>query len=368
MIGERTLEIFKEYKDQIHIMPLKFDDVPVVTDCWVYNRLAIIRSSKYYEAWIATHYNLISTENHNFYFGETDFDLPSYYDPILKRSAFRLLNANKNNIVDKLCCQLAKGQYVVMHVKTNREGSNFHEVLFYGFNKIAKCFYVVGLVKSVFNTYAIKFEELENTFDEIKVYFNSNLTRAMDLSLRFQFPATVFKLNKSYRPENSSLEAYQKIKKELNGGLIEKSSRVDFNNYGGAHKIFLGLSCLDSAYQMLQKEKCGQNAQWFRGITSGVKKLHEHRLMMLCSMRFLYKNWKGIMNEQSNSFISEYEMCCENVGRWVNKIIKYDITHDPSILDQIINDIPHEYEKEKKCLDGFVNKSIDLEKYNNLFV
>lgn len=367
-IGERKLEIFKEYKNQIHIMPMKFNDVPVVTDCWVYNRLAIIRTSKHYEEWVASHYNLISTENHNFYFGETDFDLPSYYDPILKRSAFRLLKANRNNIVDKLCGQLSKGQYVVMHVKTVQEGSNFHEVLFYGFNKIAKCFYVVGLVKNLFNTYTIKFEELENTLDEIKEYFNSHLTRAMDLSLRFQFPATVFKLNKSYKPQNCALEAYQKIKKELYGGLIEKSPRVDFNGYGSSHKIFFGLSCLDSAYQMLQKEKSGGNDRWFRGITSAIKKLHEHRLMMLCSMRFLYKNWKGIMNEQTKSYISEYEICCENVGRWVNKIIKYDITHNYSILDQIINDIPNEYEKEKECLDSFVNKSIDFKKYNDLFV
>ena len=74
------------------------------------------------------------------------------------------------------------------------------------------------------------------------------------------------------------------------------------------------------------------------------------------------------MNEQTKSYISEYEICCENVGRWVNKIIKYDITHDYSILDQIINDIPNEYEKEKECLDSFVNKSIDFKKYNDLFV
>ncbi len=37
-------------------LPIHIEDVDSVTDCWIYNRLAIIKTSPYYKDWIASHW------------------------------------------------------------------------------------------------------------------------------------------------------------------------------------------------------------------------------------------------------------------------------------------------------------------------
>ena len=57
-------------------LPIHIDDVESVTDCWIYNRLAIIKTSPYYRDWMASHYNLCSGSG-NFHFGEINMYPPS---------------------------------------------------------------------------------------------------------------------------------------------------------------------------------------------------------------------------------------------------------------------------------------------------
>ena len=82
-------------------LPIHIDDVESVTDCWIYNRLAIIKTSPYYRDWMASHYNLCSGSG-NFHFGEINMYPPSYHEEILQIKPLKVYNMNSTNIIDNL--------------------------------------------------------------------------------------------------------------------------------------------------------------------------------------------------------------------------------------------------------------------------
>lgn len=106
---------------------MRGESVAIVTECWLYNRLAIIQASRYAEDWIASHYNLYMAPDGNFLFGDMEIDLPSYHDEILQRRQIRLCSLSKENIVDTLRNNIQNNRYIVMFVKMNEK--HYHEVL-----------------------------------------------------------------------------------------------------------------------------------------------------------------------------------------------------------------------------------------------
>ena len=56
-----------------------------VTDCWIFTRLAILKTSEYYEDWVASHYPLYADPDSNFFFWETSTILPAQFWSMLSR-------------------------------------------------------------------------------------------------------------------------------------------------------------------------------------------------------------------------------------------------------------------------------------------
>lgn len=122
-------------------MPIETENIPCVTDCWIYNRLIIIKTSKYYTDWIASHYNLFSKlSNYDFNFGETGLTDPNYHDDILARKQIKIFKVSKDKIVEKLTHYLLKGYYINIYIKNDTENVSYHEVVIYGFDDFKKIF------------------------------------------------------------------------------------------------------------------------------------------------------------------------------------------------------------------------------------
>ena len=97
-------------------LPIHIEDIDSVTDCWIYNRLAIIKTSPYYKDWIASHYNLYSDAG-NFHFGEMNMYPPSYHEEILQRKSLKVFHMDSSNIIDTLKDNIKNGYYIIMHIK-----------------------------------------------------------------------------------------------------------------------------------------------------------------------------------------------------------------------------------------------------------
>lgn len=108
-------------------LPINMDNVECVTECWTYNRMIILKTSPYYEDWIASHYNLYAaknnTNNYGFLFGETHIYTPDYYDDILIRRQVKYFEQTVDGFVDMLKGEIQKGYYVNIMLKPFPEKS-----------------------------------------------------------------------------------------------------------------------------------------------------------------------------------------------------------------------------------------------------
>lgn len=131
-------------------LPIQIDDIGCVTDCWIYNRLAIIKTSPFYSDWIASHYDLLSMDHNNIFFGDISLYPPSYHDSILLRKQLLLSQFTKANIIKRIKECIENGYYVIITLKQYSDRDFYHEVLIYGFDDNKSVLLTVGLDKNRF--------------------------------------------------------------------------------------------------------------------------------------------------------------------------------------------------------------------------
>lgn len=362
-------EMLYNQKKQIVKLPIDIEDVATVTECWTYNRLAIIKTSPYYRDWIASHYDLYTTNEYNFYFGNTWLYPPSYYEEILQRKQIRLYSFTRDNVVAELKEALSNGYYIIMTVKPWKDENYFHEVLFFGYDDNDQQFVVVGLEHHGFQTKMFSYEHMKDTIEEIQAYFMNREREGIGLALSYQYPVTALKLNPGFVPDNCVFEAYYKVKREIEGEFQDEHSMCGLAQYAWNLYRYKGISCLDAFRQMLEKEIVGEGfVEWFRGISNAAKKLLEHRLMMTCSMNYVLEKWEFAITEEARVSVANYSKSNESVEKWLNLCMKYEFTQDKELLRRIIMEIPKQFSIEKQSLETFVKKGINWEAFNGKYL
>ncbi len=333
-------------------LPLERESVAVVTECWLYNRLAIIQASRYAEDWIASHYNLYMAPDGNFLFGDMEIDLPSYHDEILQRRQIRLCSLSKENIVDTLRNNIQNNRYIVMFVKMNEK--HYHEVLLYGFDDEAQAFETVGLSQYRFGAAQISYAYMVETIDDIKrhLYYEYE---SIDISSRYQFYVTAFSIQPTYVTDGCVFGAYEKIQHEVCGKTIQSQTGKGYNdNAAPPQTSYTGIACLRGLWKMLDTEiRHGEFHPVFRGLVNNVHTIYEHRSMLYQSMQYICKKWNIDCKNQAYQSMDEYGVCCQRTQRWLNMTIKYEQTGDPQPLHNIMREIPEAYDEEYQCLEGF---------------
>lgn len=269
-------------------LPIQIANVDCVTDCWIYNRLAIIAASPYYEDWVASHYELYTAAGYNFYFGETSLTPPGYHDAILERRQLRLFAMTEETILGAIREELLRGWYLIFYVKDFMVQDHYHEVLIYGFDDGREEILVAGLKGYTFQEFAVPYAYLRDTLADLKQYFMDDIQQGANLSFHFQYPLTALRLRKDYEAANCPFEAYVKLENELKGDAFTRQTMFGFDDYRENETIYRGINCLYGFMKMLQQEVEGQPfEEWFRGMASGAKKIHEHQRMLRRTMGYL---------------------------------------------------------------------------------
>ncbi len=355
--------------DKVFTLPIVIEDVECVTECWTHNRMAVLKTSPYYEDWIASRYNIYTTSQFNFRFGETWMYTPDYYDPILESKPVHLFGMTASNVVKKLKIELENGYHLIMTIKPYRDKEIFREVDFYGYNDHEEVFYGIKIEKGVFQKQTYSYAYIAEMLPELQNNFLKREQRGMELSIQYEYPIYVFKLWDEYSTENCAFYAYKKISDELNGAILHKHMRNTTGGYEMTTKVYRGIACLDGLVDMIHKILAGEEMEpGCQGIVVAVQKLYEHRRMMIVSMRYVLRKWEKAMKPETVECIKRYEECCEIVQKWVNMAIKYRLTQSEELLRKIEEEVPGVYEREHDVLDQFVNSCLDWDTFNKLYI
>jgi len=352
-----------------HKLPLNITDIECVTECWTYYRLIILKTSPYYEDWLASHYNLFATDNHRFLFGYVRLFAPEYYDAILFRKQIYLFELEEYNVIDTLKKELSDGNYLNMMIRPIKDKDWIHEVLIYGFNDIDKVFHTIGYENRSFKKIDYSYEHILSTLEKVKAHFRKDNQKGMNLSAWHQYPITAFRINDNYCSDNCVFDAYRKLLDELQGAPLDLNQMKAPGEYEVYTKIHKGLSCLDALSDLLHKVLNGEiDDEKAHLVIPALKKLHEHRHMMVITMKYIQKKWHKALFPQTADHISSYEKCYETVGKWLNMSLKYELIGKTEMLQSILSEIPQVAEKEFHCLNELVHNCIDWDKFNENYI
>lgn len=355
--------------EKIVELPTNIYNVECVTECWTYNRLIVLKTSPYYEDWIASHYSLYTTNQYNFRFGETWMYTPEYYDAILKSKPVHLFELTESNIIDRLKAELLNGYYLNMMIKPCKEKDLIHEVVVCGYDDYKQVFRIIRRENRIFQNQEYSYEYMKEILPEIQENFQNKKQRGMELSVQYQSPIYAFKLREDFPTENCAFHAYRKLINELEGTCFDDGKMNDTWVFKVCARVYRGISCLNALVDMINKVMAGEEMEpGFQGMTSAARKLYEHRRMIIISMRYILRKWETAMKPQTEMCISNYFECSLRVGKWVNMMIKFELTRNEDILKRIIAEVPEIYEKEYNALNKFVNDCIDWDKFNQYYI
>lgn len=348
-------------------LPINMDNVECVTECWTYNRMIILKTSPYYEDWIASHYNLYAAKNnknnYRFLFGETHIYTPDYYDDILIRRQIKYFEQTVDGFVDMLKSEIQNGYYINIMLKPFPEKEWTHEIVLYGYNDNEKVFKAVGLEKRIFKKKDYSYTFFENILPLMKEHFQDKQGKGMELSLEFQYPISAFRLREDFCSDGCVFGAFRKIKAELYGEILVKESLKAEGTYEQTATIYRGISCLDALSSYINEILEGKA---FDGaLVSSIKKLYEHRKMIMVSMKYIQKKWESSIDLNILvDCITTYEQCYLVVEKWVNMALKYELTEKKELLKKILDQIPEVIGKEYRSLNKFTNQCIEWMKFN----
>lgn len=229
-----------------------------VTECWIFNRLAILRTSEYYADWVASHYPLYADSDYNFFFGETSTLLPGYHDPILERKQINLFLLNSDTVVEKIQETIIDGYYLVMAAKIPTETEFYHEVLVYGYDDERRCFLVVEFRNRLFQLATYAYSYIIESFPMVQQHYRENKYLGLAHSLYYQFPLTALRINMNYNPKGCPFETYLKLDDEWSGTCHTKGTLQQIREQDESRLIYRGINCLYALQDMLMWKMDGK--------------------------------------------------------------------------------------------------------------
>lgn len=353
-------------------LPMCIEGVATITECWTFNRLAILKTSPYYNDWIAAHYNLfVDINSYNFMFGETSCYLPEYYDAILFQEQINIFTLDKDNIVSTLKERLQKKEYIIATLRYNPKWASVHEVLLYGYDEQEKLFLSVEYAHRGFHKKVINYEEIRANIEHIREHFLCNLTAGLKMSLVYQYPITAIRMRKDFDISRCPFQTYRKLVLELNGKDIVQNSMYNFEICDDRDYAYIltGVKCLNIFRQMLEEYMNHKiNSPWFKGITNAIQKIMEHQKMIAISMEYLADKWCDALMPQATQCIEEYKSTLHNVENLRNRCLKFEILKNEKILQKICEEVPALYQKQLDNLLVFVNEGFNWEVLNRKYI
>lgn len=354
------------------VLPMHIEDITVSTECWTFNRLAIIKSSPFYRDWIASHYNLfVDTNNYNFLFGDFSCYTFAYYGELLQHKPINFFQLNRENIIGTIKSFIAEGWYIIASFDYNEQLDAVHEQLLFGYDDEQESFLTLDVINRKFKKTQISYSRVVEVIEKVKAHFLRREKDAIKLSLVFQYPITIVRINKSFSPQNCPFEAYKKMIWEVNSKCMVQTGLFNFDICDDRDQanIVTGLRCLIAFGDMLEAFIEGRTASpWFKGITNAVKKIQEHQQMICNTMEYLAEKWSKAITSEAGQALKDYKDVLRTLDKWMGMCLKYEINGDVALLKRIRAEANNVYKEELKSLLSFINNGFDWQKLNRYYI
>ncbi|MCI8589159.1 MAG: hypothetical protein HFE77_00355 [Clostridiales bacterium] len=325
------------------LLSIEYKHLVDVTECWTLEKLSIIQASPFSEDWLASHLNIIMHSDYSVSFGDSYYKYsPAYFDDILHAKVIDYFQ--NQNVLDIIIDNINQGRYV-----------KFFRWLIYGYNIDEKIVYVL-FEKTTPEENIITFDEVETRFRGFIKEFgkedlsNRDINARLYVAKHFQYPFVTYAIRKDYSVDNCPYSALTKIDREIWGNRLQITGWDD-TNPEKVTMVYDGIACLQGLKKQVFAYTMGDTANVSR-LAQTIKKLHEHRCLLLLSLNYIRKKWK-IELDSCDECIKTYSACCNIVERWCLLALKYEAISEPRLLQKIHDAIDKQLEQEKHALLEF---------------
>ena len=333
----------------------------VITECWTFEKLAMIQAAPCGDAWLASHLSLCMDPHFSCYFGDWDTHYsPSYYDDVLSVREIPLYSSPEADLLDRMQAHIRDGRYVMAilhHGPDDRDDRNaYHESLLYGYDSDRRVFFAPVLRNTELVEGELPFESVLASLSRLKAHMIAVPDDRFFWASGYQFPLSCITVRTDYVPNPYAV--LQKFIPEIWGNtMVLTELDMDMQPYG-EKAVYRGLGCLWGIREALTAYRKGEPMpDGFIGFVRNFKKLCEHRRLFLHSMHYMVRQW-SIHNEDVDTCVRVYSACVDRVETWLSLSIKAEITRTPSLLSRIVDEIPAAYREEFLMLSDFYNRCL----------
>lgn len=334
----------------------------VITECWTFEKLAVIQTSPLGEDWLATHLSLYMDSTFSCYFGdgESPYDL-SYYEDILCMEEIPLYPLSEEETLDLIRQNLREGRYIMVMLYQGKNGQDgrgdYHEALLYGYDDEKKHFFTPALQATKLVERELPFETVLQSLVRLKAHMIRIPEDRFIWSRDYQHPLSSIRIRNDYVP-NQVYCAMKKIVPEVWGKTVAVTELDKHMRLYGEKTVYKGLGCLYGLRKALQRRLNGEALPpEFRGFSRNLKKMLEHRQNLLHTMRYVMDRW-NIRDEEMGAHVRDYNACCERTEKWMNIAIKAEMTGRTDLYACIAEEIPGAYRDEYWLLGDFYNRCV----------
>ncbi len=341
-------------------------NTPVAIECGTVNKLPIIKTSPYYDAWISCHMDvMLKDESLEVRCGAADIPISyGYHDDIINAEEINFWELNPNNIIDRLTSEINKGYYIIICVLKEDYRKNYymHSHVLYGFDTTEQYFNTVvpGLTNCVAEK--LSFEYIITSFKQTYNFFKKN-TDFFVYGRDHSFVITRISLKQNINIDAYIHRALLKLSNEYDGKCCDITEYDDKKAEVHTRKCFRGLGCLlriEKAF-VETKEAGTLDVLPMYFVKTAIARLREHRTINLSSMNWIYSRL-NIYDKKIIEYISDYENCRKNFDLIVNLLIKLEVDkpNQMNVLEKIIINLKDQYYNERQALSKFIDRTYEL--------
>ena len=337
-------------------------DAAIMTECCTYYKMAVIQTSQHYNEWAASHLEIYGHESLGCAFGynQRQYDLKEF-DNILSFQEIDLWSVLPDKIVERLKEEIDSENYIILDCNFQKlfpeEVDRFyiHETLLFGYDDRQEVFYSSALSNGVFKEITIPFSKMRESYEDIYGYYKSHMEEKIDRQLYF-FNITRMRLKENDCHENGIFSFLLKVKREADGVRLvtEKYTQDGVRQ----DEFYTGIYCLKGfekgAERLFYQQEVSDDT--IHSFVLSLKKLHEHRKIILSSMYWLIEKLDGGEGEVLDAAL-QYASCCESMRLTYRLAYKYVLTRRREILWKIKERLGKQYIRERAALCGFEERA-----------
>lgn len=338
------------------ILPVELD-TKLKIECWTYYKLSIIQTLPNHMNWLSSHMDIYAGEmGEGVYFGNQKPHLPNYYSDILHIEEIDLYDVATERIVDRIKSEIDNDFYYVLFL---RDANGFsHEAFIYGYSDKHDVFYTISMNENKqFYSHEISYRELSNGYRNDYNYYIDN----PDLYYHrhdFGYVMSRIKPEMKYINKNYAEEYLEKICFEVYGTRTDICDCSEFNVFSKTSSYYTGVACLVYLYEkisQLSNNNGNASDDYLIVIKKNMFKLYEHRRLNLEAMIWYETQW-NIADADILNAREQYAEACGDMHTTCMLFLKYMLTRDCELLNNISEKIRNQYTNEKIILGSYVLK------------